>query len=133
MNLSPTTAVVDNLCDEVAPPQHGVKPIGLADLRARMASGEDLLLVMAMDQRRFETAHIAGSVSFDTVLAERPGLDRSREVVVYCTGPQCAASKLRAAFLVDSGFTDVSRFAGGLAEWSQAGLPLDGTLARRPR
>ncbi len=88
---------------------------------------------MAMDRRRFDTAHIAGSISFDTLLAELPDLDRSREIVVYCTGPQCAASKLRAAFLVDSGFTKVSRFAGGLAEWSQAGPPLDGTLARRPR
>lgn len=129
MNRSSTIAVADSLCNEAAPPQTGVRPIGLADLKARIASEDDPLLVMAMDQRRFDTAHIDGSISFDSLLADLATLNRSREVVVYCTGPQCAASKLRAAFLVDSGFTNVSRFAGGLAEWSEAGLPLEGTQA----
>lgn len=36
----------------------------------------------------------------------------------------CAASKLRAAMLVEAGFTNVYSFAGGLAEWAGAGLPL---------
>lgn len=118
------TAVMDSLCAGVAPPQTGVRVIGLADLQAKIARGDEMILVMAMDERRFETAHIGGSISFDALVADLPTIDRDREVVVYCTGHQCAASKLRAAFLVDAGFTAVSRFAGGLAEWAEAGLPL---------
>jgi rhodanese-related sulfurtransferase len=98
--------------------------IGLDELRARIARDDDFVLVMAMDQRRFDTAHIEGSISFDTLLEELPNLDRGTEFVVYCTDAACVASRVRAAFLVNSGFPRVSRFAGGLAEWSQADLPL---------
>ena len=105
-------------------PLIGVHLIGLDELTMKLGQSDSFLLVMAMDRRRFDTAHIEGSISFDTLLEQLPNLNRETEVVMYCTDEACVASKLRAAFLVDSGFTRVSRFAGGLAEWSQAGLPL---------
>ena len=121
MNYSTTMTVVDN---EIAPRQTGVQFIGLADLRAKLSRQDDFVFVMAMDRRRFDSAHIGGSISFDALIERLPYLSRDSEIVLYCTGPECAASKLRAAFLVDAGFSSVSRFAGGLAEWSRAGLPL---------
>jgi rhodanese-related sulfurtransferase len=102
----------------------GVHLVGLDELKTKLDHSDSFLLVMAMDQRRFDTAHIEGSVSFDTLLEELPNLGRETEIVMYCTNEACVASKLRSTFLIDSGFTRVSRFAGGLAEWSQAGLPL---------
>jgi rhodanese-related sulfurtransferase len=46
--------------------------------------------------------------------------------VLYCTSSACVASKLRAANLVEEGFSNVARFAGGLADWHAAGLPIQG-------
>jgi rhodanese-related sulfurtransferase len=77
-----------------------------------------------MDQRRFEMAHIEGSISFETLEAGLTSLSRSTEIVLYCTHPACVASKLRAGMLAEAGFTNISRFAGGLTEWSAAGLPV---------
>ena len=102
------------------------RSIGVDELRAKLDRGDDFILVMAMDQRRFETAHIAGSISYDTFEAQVAALDRSAEVVLYCTSSACVASKLRAAMLVEAGFSNVARFAGGLADWHGAGLPIVG-------
>jgi rhodanese-related sulfurtransferase len=79
---------------------------------------------MPRDQRRFEMAHIEGSISFETLEVELTTLSRSAEIVLYCTHAACVASKLRAGMLAEAGFTNVSRFAGGLTEWSAAGLPV---------
>ena len=103
-----------------------VRSIGIAELRAKLDRGDNFVFVMAMDQRRFETAHIEGSISYDTFEAVLPTLDRTAEVVLYCTNPACVASKLRAAMLVEEGFSNVARFAGGLADWHAAGLPIHG-------
>lgn len=103
-------------------------PVGLSELYDKIQRCEAFLLVMAMDQRRFEKAHIDGSLSFDSLQAQLDTLPKDTDIVVYCTGPDCAASKLRAAMLVEAGFTNVSRFAGGLAEWAAAGLPISGEL-----
>ena len=101
-----------------------VRTISLEELVARTDSSNDVLMVMAMDQRRFETAHIEGSISFDTLLKHLPHLDRASDIIVYCTDAACAASRVRATYLVELGFTSVSRFAGGLAEWDTSGKPI---------
>lgn len=108
-----------------------VRTIGLDELVARIDSRADGILVMAMDQRRFETAHIPGSISFDTFVDLEPGLDRTTDIVIYCTNAACVASRLRAAYLTELGFASVARFAGGLAEWTEAGQPI-GTGSGNP-
>ena len=69
-------------------------------------------------------AHIEGSISFDELIDDLSSMSREREIVIYCTDVACVASKIRAGFLVDQGFTNVSRYAGGLADWEANGLPL---------
>lgn len=102
-----------------------VQTIGPDELTARIDSQADGVLVMAMDQRRFEIAHIPGSISFDAFIDLEPELDRTADIVIYCTNAACVASRLRAAYLAELGFTSVARFAGGLAEWTGAGRPIE--------
>lgn len=104
--------------------RQAVRSIGIDEVRSKLDRGDEFVFVMAMDQRRFETAHIAGSISYDTFESRVAALDRSIEVVLYCTDAACVASKLRAAKLVEEGFSNVARFAGGLADWHAAGLPI---------
>ena len=106
-----------------------VRTIGVGEVVSKLERGDEFAFVMAMDQRRFETAHIAGSISYDTFEGGLATMDRSTEIVLYCTNAACVASKLRAAMLVEAGFTKVARFSGGLADWHAAGLPIS---ARRP-
>jgi len=107
-----------------APAVAEVEAISLGELYDKLQRRDIFLLVMAMDEPRFEKAHIEGSTSWDSLQTTLDRTDRDAEIIVYCTGPDCAASKLRAAALVARGFTNVRRFAGGLTEWNQAGLPI---------
>ena len=111
--------------DAPAEVHSNVRTIGLDELVARIDSQANGILVMAMDQRRFETAHIPGSISFDAFVDLEPEIDRTTEIVIYCTNAACVASRLRAAYLTELGFTSVARFAGGLAEWTEAGQPIE--------
>lgn len=107
-----------------APAITAVPSISLSELYDKLERCDIFLLVMAMDEPRFEKAHIDGSLSWESLEANVDQIDRATEIVVYCTGPDCVASKLRAAHLLGMGFTNVKRFAGGLTEWAAAGLPI---------
>ena len=102
----------------------GVHPITLGKLRSKMARNDDFVFVMALDRRRFNTAHIDGSISFDDFLEIESSLRPDTEIVLYCTSSDCVASRLRAAYLSENGFSNVYRYAGGLAEWVDNGLPI---------
>ncbi|MGE4233997.1 MAG: rhodanese-like domain-containing protein [Bacteriovoracia bacterium] len=50
-------------------------------------------------------------------------LDKSKEVVVYCSSYLCTASKEAAKQLKRNGFK-VKAYEGGLKEWTESGLPI---------
>lgn len=92
-----------------------------------MSSGEVTVLnVLAADDYR--RLHIRGSVS--APLEELTGggwknLDRGTKYVTHCSGPKCTACEKAAEFLLEKGFT-VSVYRGGIQEWSESGLPVEG-------
>jgi rhodanese-related sulfurtransferase len=51
------------------------------------------------------------------------------EVVVYCTSVDCRASLALYHELVARDYRNVRRYEGGLTEWEEAGLPLEGEWA----
>ena len=50
--------------------------------------------------------------------------------MVYCTNVNCA-SIMAYNLLVQHGYGDVRRYAGGLDDWEEAGYPLVGEMAPR--
>lgn len=99
--------------------------IDVSELAAKLADGDDFVLAMAMDSVRFDRAHIPGSIDGETLFAAVESLPRNTEIVTYCTGPSCVASRLGASMLREAGFTNVRRFSGGLVEWAGAGHPIE--------
>lgn len=108
-----------------------VRVITRDELKERLGSGEPIRLVMALNEWAFRAKHIPGSEHFDTAGETFASLGRDDEIVVYCTSPECHASIALYWALVDAGYTDVSRYAGGLTDWESAGLPLEGDWATR--
>jgi rhodanese-related sulfurtransferase len=51
-------------------------------------------------------------------------LPKDAAIVVYCAGPQCPASKNAAEQLSGLGFTNVSKYTGGISEWKEAGYEI---------
>ena len=48
------------------------------------------------------------------------------EIVVYCSHEGCAASKYAYHLLESKGYGNVRRYSGGIDEWEESGLPLEG-------
>jgi rhodanese-related sulfurtransferase len=100
-------------------------------LDAMRQENDHLLIVNVLAPEVFASEHIPGSHNIpldDHDLVEQftalaGGKDRT--IVVYCADKQCSASPTAARKLEEAGFTNVIDFAGGMAEWKLAGLPVE--------
>jgi rhodanese-related sulfurtransferase len=113
----------------------GVEPIrtiGRDALKAKLDARDDVKLVMALNRWAFEAKHIPGSVHFDTPEALYAAIRPDDEVVVYCSNVDCLSSVALYRDLVRRGYQNVRRYSGGLLDWEDAGLPLDGTFVSTP-
>jgi rhodanese-related sulfurtransferase len=106
-----------------------IRTIDREELKAKLDAGADIRLVMSLQRWAFEALHIPGSLHFDTPEQLLAALDRKDEIIVYCSDPACVGSRFAYKKLVDNGYTNVRRYAGGLSDWQEAGYRLEGTAA----
>lgn len=92
----------------------------------------DPLVINVLDQSEFEKHHIPGSKNiplksgdFSQRVEEAAG-SKDRSIVVYCASKQCDASDKAAEQLERNGFTNIYDFEGGMKDWEDAGLPVEG-------
>jgi rhodanese-related sulfurtransferase len=103
-----------------------MKEISREDLKAKLDRGDDFKLVMTLAEWAYQMSHIPGSINITSMDQAQELLDPDEEIVVYCSDTNCLASRAAYHYLTNSGFTNVRRYSGGLAEWQAAGLPLEG-------
>lgn len=103
-----------------------MKLISGGELKEKLDKGEDIKLVFALGDWQYRAKHIPGSLHFHHLEEALKLLDRDDEIVVYCSNVNCSASIFAYHFLVNHGFTNVRRYAGGLLDWEDAGYPLEG-------
>jgi len=106
-----------------------VRVITGEELKAKMDRRDDFKLVMAMDQWHFEACRIPGSTLVPSKKEALKLLPKDEEIIVYCSDDACFTSRSVADFMERSGYTNVVHFPGGLRAWSEAGYPLEGTMA----
>lgn len=99
-------------------------------LWGRMESGADFVLVDALSPMSFAAAHLPGAINLTPGWvddrARRRIPDRDTEVVVYCQGEDCDSSVKVARRLLELGYRNIRHYAGGVDDWREAGLPLEG-------
>jgi rhodanese-related sulfurtransferase len=95
------------------------------DLHRKLEQHDELKLVMTLSAFAYETKHIPGSLHFETVDAALAALDPDDEIVVYCADVYCAASIYAYRLLEREGYRRVRRYAGGIADWEDAGYELE--------
>ncbi|MDX1535974.1 MAG: rhodanese-like domain-containing protein [Candidatus Spechtbacterales bacterium] len=110
------------------------KTISAKDLKQKLDSDEEFLLVDVLSEASYESMHIPGAINVDVhqddfmeKMKEKTDGDKEKEIVVYCASPQCQASPSAAQKLVDAGYENVSDFEGGLSGWKEAGYDLEGS------
>ena len=109
-----------------------IRTIGRDELKAKLDLGRDFWLIMALNRWAFDAKHIPGSVHFDTPDELYAAVQPDDEVVVYCSHVDCLSSVALYRDLVRRGYRNVQRYSGGLLDWEDAGLPLEGDFATAP-
>jgi rhodanese-related sulfurtransferase len=102
------------------------------ELKDKIDRKGELKLVFVLGEWQYRAKHIPGSLNLpcspNLLKSENAleGLDRDDEIVVYCSGEVCQASIAVYHLLVKRGYRNVSRYAGGLLDWENAGYPVLG-------
>jgi rhodanese-related sulfurtransferase len=96
------------------------------ELKEKLDRGDGFKIVMTLGEWEYRITHIPGSMRVSTVDEALEVLDPEDEIVLYDSGPTCAASRMAFRVLKDHGYERVRRYAGGLEAWSDAGYPLEG-------
>ena len=83
-------------------------------------------LINVLDPQYYTLGIIKGSLKIPLAELEKrcSELDKSKEVVTYCAGGSCDASRKAAELLAKKGFK-VSAYEGGIKEWAAAKLPVE--------
>ncbi len=99
------------------------------ELQAQIDIQPDLVLLEALPSKYFVQEHLPGARHLppdrvaDVADLLVPGKDTP--VVVYCASSTCRNSHNAASELESLGFTNVSIYADGKADWVDAGLPVE--------
>jgi rhodanese-related sulfurtransferase len=103
-----------------------VNTITREELKAKLDSGESFSLINCLDEWMFRAKRIPGSILFESLKNVLETLDPEKEVIVYCSNFGCTASVMVYQLLVDHCFRKVTHYPGGIADWEDAGYPLEG-------
>ncbi len=91
-----------------------------------------LTLIDALPQSYYAQQHLPGALNLvaDDVDSQAPRLlpDKDAALVTYCSNPACANSGQVATRL---GYTNVRKYADGIQDWTEAGLPTESGLPTR--
>lgn len=103
-----------------------IQPISATELRRRIGSGDDVVVVDVRPTSEYQSGHIAGAISVPLdELENRLGeLSEDTEIVAYCRGPYCMLAPEAVAQLQQVG-RHARRLDVGYPEWRLAGLPTE--------
>lgn len=107
-----------------------VRKISRDELLEMCKKGRKFTLVDVLGKDSYEEEHIPGSLSMPLDVLEQEAdrlLDKDETIVVYCASFICTASTTAAHKLAEMGFKNVLDYKGGLKDYKEAGLALQGS------
>ncbi len=108
-----------------------IKKISREELLSMCKKGKKFVLVDVLGKDSFEQEHIPGSISIPLDDLEKQAfsyLGKDDLIVVYCASFTCMASTNAAEKLQELGYKNVLDYKGGLKDYKEAGLALQGSL-----
>lgn len=91
----------------------------------QIAAAKEALIIDARLRHDYEAGRIEGAINISTLanrderLAAMRGVEHGRRIVVYCSSLKCKFAEKVAGRLAAEGYTNISIFRGGWAEWSE--------------
>jgi polyisoprenoid-binding protein YceI/rhodanese-related sulfurtransferase len=107
-----------------------MKTLSITELQAQKNTAT---LIHVLPEEHFACAHLPGAVNacvYETIFLSKVAElvpDKTSTVIVYGAGGDSLDATTTAEKLTKAGYTNVTVFPGGIAEWQQNNLPLEGT------
>lgn len=105
-----------------------MKTITTQDLKNRIGQDIGVHVWNVTTDQYFKGEMIPGSrhISVDRLpdALKKASVAKDSAIVVYCAGPKCPASKIAAEQLGALGYSNVTKFEGGIEEWKKAGYEI---------
>jgi len=108
-----------------------VRKITRDELMKMKSGGERFKLVDVLDAEHYQKEHIKGAISLPVSDIEKKAgkmLKKAEKIITYCAGFDCQASTNAADKLISMGYKNVLDYKGGIKDYKEAGLPLEGEL-----
>jgi rhodanese-related sulfurtransferase len=109
-----------------------IKFATIAEVRSLVGEGDRaaVLLIDSRSKAAHEAGHLPGAVNVPLYDLQRDeGLAKKwkqfGEIIVYGEDPASGTARAVTKRLLEIGYSDVRMFAGGLAEWTKGGFPLE--------
>ncbi len=105
-----------------------VKEISRAALSEALLSRSPPVVIEALDKTYYDSGHIPTARMMPPAEIARASAivaDKEQAIVVYCASATCRNSHQAAAQLQKQGYRNVAVYAGGKADWVEAGLRLE--------
>jgi len=102
-----------------------LQTISREELQAKLDRSDDFKLVMTLDKQSFKEGHIPNSINISSMEQAEELIAPQDEIVVYCHDENCPSSVRAYQMLANQGFSNVRRYAGGIRDWAEAGLPVE--------
>ena len=96
------------------------------DLKSRIDAG-NIHLVHALDADNFAKGHIPGAtnIDFEKMTPQMLPAKKDEPLIFYCAGAMCPVGRMAANKAATWGYTQVSVYEGGMADWRASGMPVD--------
>jgi rhodanese-related sulfurtransferase len=105
-----------------------VSEIERDQLKQKLDHPKKSVLVEALPADDFRKLHLPGAINIPADQVRNLALEllpnKDVEVIVYCAGPQCHASREAANQFAAMGYSNVRHYVGGKEDWINAGLPV---------
>ncbi len=104
-----------------------IPKISIEELKQKMDSQEDFILIDSRSQVEYEEEHIkeAISVPYNKIEEIASGLDKNKEIIIYCRGEACGTSRAMGSKLKEMDFENVKEFPYKVKDWKNFGGEAD--------
>jgi rhodanese-related sulfurtransferase len=111
---------------QVAP---GVRTVGELEVKKHLLKGLPMIDVRASGTRYGVRIPGTKSIPISDIVDRMEELDRTRETIFFCNGPQCPQSPTAIKKLLDAGYPaqKIWYYRGGMHDWVTLGLPVKET------
>jgi rhodanese-related sulfurtransferase len=105
-----------------------ITEISRDELKQKLDHPRKSILVEALPADQFHEVHLPSAINIplEQVRSLAPDLlpNKNVEMIVYCAGPSCDASRKAAEGLSAMGYANVRHYVGGKDDWIKAGFPV---------